>query len=907
MGDVLMHYGTKYHSGRYPYGSGENPYQHDGGHFANSVRELKKQGLSQTEIAKQFDMSTTELRARYSVSAAAQKAEQVSQAIKLHDKGYSNVEIGKKLGVAPNTVKNYLDPTMSERLSKTENIANILRDQVDKKLYLDVGTGVEYQLACSDTKLKTAIAMLKDEGYKLHYIQVEQANNPGKYTSVKVLTKGDVEYNEVRQNRDKIQSVLDVYSNDGGRSFRGIEDPIKIDPKRIQINYAETGGSDKDGVIELRPGVEDLSLGSSRYAQVRIAVGDDHYLKGMAIYNDNMPPGVDIIFNTNKHQGTPMIGEKDHEVLKRLSDDPDNPFGSTVRQLTKKGDDGKEHLYSACNIVNEDEDWAKWKKTISSQMLSKQRPEVAKKQLDLTYQSKKAEFEDIISITNPVVRNRLLISFADDCDASAVHLKAVGFSRQASHVILPVKSLKDNEVYAPNYKNGEEVILIRHPHAGPFETPVLKVNNRNPEAKNMLGNAAHAIGINSNVAKQLSGADFDGDTVLVIPTINQKFKTVRDIPSSSPLLKLKNFDPSELYPAYEGMPRTGPDTGFHKQTEMGKVSNLITDMTIMGATGDEIARAVKHSMVVIDAEKHNLDWRRSEVDNGIKELKAKYQGGRNAGSATIISRAKSDTRVPERGNKWKELGAYDIDPETGKKLYTETGRTYTNKSGKEVPAMMKSTKMFEKEDAFELTSGPPGTQGKPIEKVYATYANQMKSLANQARKEYMNTPVRVYNPSAAKTYEEEVSTLNANLNIAKKHAPNERRAQLVTSKIMEMKIRDNPSLKEDRDARKKVTAQVLEEQRRRTGGRKQRIPITEREWEAIEAGAISNSKLSDILNNTDLDVIKKYATPRESSGLTKAQISLAKSMLSNDRYTQSEVAERLGISVSTLMKAINNN
>lgn len=905
MGDVLMHYGTKFHSGRYPYGSGENPYQHDGGHFANTVRDLKKEGMSETEIARQLGMSTTQLRARYSVSASAQKAEQVAQAIKLHDQGLSNQEIGKRMGIAANTVKNYLDPTINERLSKTEKIADILRTQVDKKNYLDVGSGVEYQLNCTNTGLKTAVQMLKDEGYKLHYIQVEQANNPGKYTSVQVLTKGDVDYNTVKNNRDKIKTVIDVYSNDGGKTFRGLETPIKIDPKRIKIKYAEEGGADKDGVIELRPGVEDLSLGANRYAQVRIAVGDTHYLKGMAIYNENLPKGVDIIFNTNKHTGTPMIGEKDHEVLKRLSDDPDNPFGSTVRQLTKVGPDGKEHLYSACNIVNEDSDWAKWAKTVSSQMLSKQRPEVAKKQLDLTYQSKKAEFEDISSISNPVVRNRLLISFADDCDASAVHLKAVGFSRQASHVILPVTSLKDGEVYAPNYKNGEEVMLIRHPHAGPFETPVLKVNNKNPEAKKIMGNAAHAIGINSNVAKQLSGADFDGDTVLVIPTVNHKFKTVRDIPSSSPLLKLKNFDPSESYPAYEGMPRTGPKNGFHKQTEMGKVSNLITDMTIMGATGDEIAKAVRHSMVVIDAEKHNLNWRLSEKENGIKELKAKYQGGRNAGSATIISRAKSDARVDERGNKWKELGAYDINPDTGEKIFTYTGRTYTNKKGAEVRAQMKSTKMYEATDAFDLTSGPKGTQGKPIEKVYATYANQMKSLANQARKEYMGSSTRSYVPSARLTYANEVATLDAKLNIAKKHTPYERQAQLVTSKIMETKIRENPELKDDRDKRKKVTAQVLSEQRRRTGGSKERIEITQKEWDAIEAGAISNSKLSDILNNTDLDVIKKYATPREASGLTKSQVSLARTMLSNDRYTQAEVADRLGVSVSTLMRAVN--
>jgi len=912
--EALTHYGVgkrdgaKIGSGRYPLGSGENPYQHDGGTFAGAVRDLKKKGLTETEIAAQYEMSTTQLRARYSMSASAQKAEQIAKAIEMHDRGMSNVEIGKELGVAPNTIKNYLDPTLSNRLNKTQEIAEILKKEVEKKPYLDVGKGVEYQLDCTRTKLDTAIEMLKDEGYKLQYVSVSQANNPDQKTNVKVLTKDDVPYNELYSNRDKITSVLDTYSNDGGRSFRGVVEPRSIDSKRIAINYAETGGAEKDGVIEIRPGVPELSLGANRYAQVRIAVDGTHYLKGMAIYNENLPAGVDIMFNTNKHEGVPKIDKNGGDsVLKSMKLDKDNPFGSTVRQQNYIGPDGKEHL-SAINIVNEDEDWGKWSKTISSQMLSKQRPEVAKKQLDLTYETKRAEFEDIKSITNPVVRNKLLYSFAEDCDASAVHLKATGFSRQASHVILPVKSLKDNEVYAPNYENGEEVILIRHPHAGAFETPVLRVNNKNKEAISIMGRAEHAIGINTNVAQQLSGADFDGDTVIVIPTRNQKLRSVRDIAPGSELLTLKNFNPSESYPAYEGMPKTGPKTGFHKQTEMGKVSNLITDMTIMGATDKEIARAVRHSMVVIDAEKHNLNWRQSEKDNGIKELKAKYQGGSNAGSATLISRAKSDARPGERENKYHVKNAYDIDPNTGEKIFTYTGRTYTNRSGKEVKATTRSTKMYEARDAFELTSGPKGTEGKPIEKVYATYANQMKALGNAARKEYMKASPRVYDPQAKETYRAEVDSLNAKLNIAKKHAPQERKAQLVTSKIMEAKYKENPELKEDYEQKKKVTAQVLSEQRRRASGTSDRktwrIDITPEEWRAIDAGAISSTKLGEILNNTDMDVVQKYATPRTSVGITPAQLSLARSMLSNERYTQAEVADRLGVSVSTLMKAV---
>lgn len=912
--DFLKHYGVSIDdgapvgSGRYRKGSGKNPYQHDGGTFAGTVRSLKEKGLSETEIATQLGMSTTQLRARYSLSSASKKAEQITKALELHDQGLSNVEISKQLGVSPNTVKNYLDPTLSERLNKTREVADILKKELESKPYLDVGRGVEYQLDCTKTKLDTAIQMLKDEGYKITTFGVPQANNPDQKTEVKVLTKDDVEFKEIYDNRDKITSVLDTYSDDGGRSFRGVIDPRSISSDRIMVNYAETGGADKDGVIEIRPGVPELSLGADRYAQVRIAVDGTHYLKGMAIYNDNLPEGVDIIFNTNKHEGVPKIGDKDNTVLKPMKLDKDNPFGSTVKQRTYDDENGEKQL-SAINIVNTDEDWAKWSKTISSQMLSKQRPEVAKKQLDLTYAENKAEFDDIMAITNPVVRNKLLYSFAEDCDAAAVHLKAAGFSRQASHVILPVTSLKDNEVYAPNYNDGEEVILIRHPHAGPFETPVLKVNNKNKEAKKVMGQAEHAIGINTNVAQQLSGADFDGDTVIVIPTKNQKLMSVRDVRQGSPLLELKNFNPSEAYPGYEGMTKITPK---RKQAEMGKVSNLITDMTIMGATDEEKARAVRHSMVVIDAEKHGLDWKRSEEENGIKELKAKYQGGSNSGAATIISRAKSQERVGERVNKYNQKNRYDIDPETGEKVFTYTNRTYI-KNGKEVLATTKSTKMYEESDAFKLTSD--GKEGKTIEKVYATYANQMKALGNEARKEYMKSTPPVYNPSAKETYSNEVASLNAKLNVAKKHAPQERKAQLVTSKIMDMKIKENPELKYDYDEKKKVTAQVLSEQRKRANGTSEklewRIKITPKEWEAIDAGAVRSTKLTDILNNTDMDVIQKYATPRNSYGLSKSQLSLAKSLLrqtnssGEHRFSQAEVADRLGISVNTLMNAVN--
>ena len=90
------------------------------------------------------------------------------------------------------------------------------------------------------------------------------------------------------------------------------------------VRYADDVGSDgvkgieKDGVIELRRGVEDLDLNGNRYAQVRILVDGTHYLKGMAVYSDDMPDGVDVVFNTNKKKGTPALGPKDNTVLKLI-------------------------------------------------------------------------------------------------------------------------------------------------------------------------------------------------------------------------------------------------------------------------------------------------------------------------------------------------------------------------------------------------------------------------------------------------------------------------------------------------------------------------------------------------------------------------------------------------------------
>jgi hypothetical protein len=755
---------------------------------------------------------------------------------------------------------------------------------------IDVGVGVERELGISKEKMKQALYILEMEGYELYGGGVPQVTNPGKQTNRQVLCPPGTEHREI-YDFGNVHSLIEYVSHDGGDTFDTFIYPKSMDSNRIKIRYAEEGGIDKDGAVEIRRGVDDLSLGASHYAQVRILVDDNKYIKGMAAYSDDMPDGVDVVFNTNKKQGTPK-----GDVLKNIEKDPDNPFGSLIKaggQSYYIDKDGKRQL-SLINKRAEEGDWNEWSDNLPSQFLSKQNKTLMKKQLNLATADKQAEFDEIMSLTNPTVKKTLLRSFSDDCDAAAVHLQAAALPRQKYQVIYPITSIKDNEVYAPNYKNGERVALIRYPHGGTFEIPILTVNNKQAEARRILGNTpADAVGINSKVANRLSGADFDGDTVMVIPTGGKvKITSTR----MDPKYGLEDFDPKLEYGGKkEGTFKAMKNT----QTEMGKISNLITDMTLRGATQEELARAVKHSMVVIDAEKHKLDYKKSELDNGISSLKKKYQGtydeeGRyREGAATLISRAKSETPVSKR------KGSPIIDKETGKQTYKEVYEEYTDpKTGKIRVRTQKSTKMAETDDAFTLISDADT----PQERAYAEYANKMKALGNQARKEMVNTGKIAYSSSAKKTYQEEVDHLMSQLNVALKNAPRERQAQVMANAAVNAKKQDNPDMKPGEI--KKISQQELTRARNTVGAKRVPVTISDREWEAIQAGAISENKLTQILNNTDIDSLRQRATPRTTTSLSTAKINRISSMAASG-YTTKDIANALGVSATTVLKYLN--
>lgn len=890
--DILMHYGVKRRSGRYPWGSGDNPYQH-GGDFLARVEELQRLGKTEKQIADELHLSTTDLRMQVRVAKHERRALQADRARSLREDGKTLDEIASILGYAnDSSVRALLNENTAANKNKAQATAEILKKELAEKGAIDVGTGVERQLGISTGVLQEALFILETEGYNRYGVGVPQVNDPKKRTITPVISVPEIDQREVYQNLDLVKSVGDYHSTDGGESWDKREYPASIDSSRVKILYGDEGGTLKDGVIEIRRGVADLDLGDSHYAQVRILVDGTHYLKGMAMYSDDMPDGADIVFNTNKHTGTPKM-----DVLKKIQDDPDNPFGALIKangQSHYIDADGNEKL-SAINKLKEEGDWDKMSKNLSSQFLSKQPVQLIKKQLDLTYADAADEFSEICSLNNPTVKRKLLLDFADECDSAAVHLKAAALPRQSTQVILPLNAMKETEIFAPNYRDGEKVVLIRYPHGGTFEIPELTVNNKNPTAVSVLGkNIRDAVGINPKVAERLSGADFDGDQVVVIPTGGRV-----KIQSTPALKDLKDFDPKTDY-STEG--KTGVRLlakGAATQRQMGEISNLITDMTLKGATEPEIARAVKHSMVVIDAAKHKLDYRQSEKDNGIAELKKKYQGfddetGHHGGASTLLSRRKQDVEVPER------QGSGVIDPLTGKVVYKESGRTYVDpRTGKTVAATTKVKRILAVDDVRSMSSGTLQ------EEAYADYSNKMKDLANKARLEYKATPTLKRSASAAKAFEPEVNRLMAALKVAQLNAPLEREAQRIANARVKAKVQANNIT--DKDEISKIRRAAISDARNSTGasGKRTRITISDGEWTAIQSGAISDTTLSEILRYAEPKTVRERAMPRRTTQLSDARVSRIKAM-ANSGHTNAEIAEALGISTSAVSKYLNS-
>lgn len=372
--EVLEHYGMPRRSGRYPWGSGDEPYQHSRD-FVSRVEEMRKSGFTYTDpktgkkytgdnaIAKSLGYSSTDFRTVYAIAKDARRTDDVATAKRLKGKEGMNVsEIGRKMGINESSVRSLLNSDRESRMKQARDTADFLKERVDSSRHgmIDVGNGVEKELRISKEKLDQALFMLQAEGhYEVYSGRFDQVTNKGQMTTQKVLCKPGTEHKDIYQ-LDKIDTVKDYISRDDGKTFeKKFHYPESMDSKRLKIRYAEDGGVERDGLVQLRPGVPDLSLGESRYSQVRIMVDNKKYIKGMAVYGDpkDFPPGVDVIFNTNKHKDKSKL-----EVLKDIKSDPDNPFGS----LIKDADQGGQYWYTdksgkkKLGLINKRSDEGDW-------------------------------------------------------------------------------------------------------------------------------------------------------------------------------------------------------------------------------------------------------------------------------------------------------------------------------------------------------------------------------------------------------------------------------------------------------------------------------------------------------------------------------------------------------------------
>lgn len=883
--DWLAHIGTPqqydfdpHGSGRYRQGSGDAPYQHPR-EFRDRVAALRREnkGITEKEISDYMfghkedgtlNVSIRDFRKMVTAAKAKTASEDYLTAHKMRTEGHSFKAISERIGCSESAARLLLKRDSMSKERKITTAADVMRESLEAGKFIDIGAGSELTIGTGRSNFEAAVKLLEGEGYVVRSTSIQQLFGQGNTTIKAICPPGTTKADLYRNADNLTPPALIRMDKDGERiHLRPVEN---VDSSRIEICYPKDGGALKDGVIELRRGVSDLDMGSSTYAQVRISVDGKYYLKGMAVYTDDLPDGIDIRFNTSKPDGAPI--EKVFKPIKH-PEIPENPFGASIQRQS-----------GALNIVNDEGDWSKWSRTLASQFLSKQYDSTAKRQLKMTEDVAEANFAELCSLTNPTIKRYLLEEFANSCDADAVKLKAVRLPGQSQKVLLPLPGNKPLECYCPTLPNGTEVALVRYPHGGIFEIPVLRVNNKNAEAEKIMGNAMDAIGIHPSQAQILSGADFDGDTVMVLP-INDKWK----LKQRRALEELEGFEPKVMFDGSNMDPKDRMKK-TQVQNQMGMISNLITDMTIGGADWHELARAVAHSMVVIDAEKHGLDYKASERYFRIDELKKKYQTG---GASTLISQAKGRYDYPQR----REKAVSKLTPEElerwkkGEKIYEPTGKT----SYKGAILTTRGTKMGEAKDAYELSSGSR------MESYYADYANYMKDLANRARAEARATGKLEYSASAYRTYIDEVASLKDKLNKALMNSPLERKAQALADHTWNIEKSEHPEY--TNDEKKKAKSRHLQAARDAVGAGKKHIEITDREWEAIQAGAVHDSTLLKILANTKSEDLKVRAMPRGQS-IAPAKLANAKRMYSSGNYTWAEIADILGISVSTLQKEL---
>lgn len=1082
--DYISHYGKAHDenppgpgSGRYPWGSGNRKHQHEWD-LKSRIEKYEASGMSDSTIAKELGLYQLDFKGNPKLDAngnplgSSKRLKAVRQiatnAVKMDEGeevawylGTTNPQTGKAYTYTEIARILYNDPVKESKVrsiwktyqtgnqNKVTQVVEALKERVAQSKYIDVGSGTELQFddpnglhGISSERLDTALEMLQIEGYTVAKVDLQQVTGKNK-TTFKVLAAPGTTQGDIYKHMLEIEEINGVGGIHNKAIIDGVKPPVAIDLSRVAIKYAEQGGTEQDGLIQIRAvkdangnlvaAAPDLSLGNARYGQIRIAVNggkecitEDNptglkYIKGMAVYSEDIPDGFDILVNSNKSQA-----KGPQKALKDLGDiNERDPFGSAVVQTQYIDPTTGKRMQSAINFVGSKPDdmhvegsWSNWNKNLASQFLAKQPLGLIQQQLNIKMQTSESELKDIMALNNPAVKKKLLQDFADQCDASAADLKAAPIPGQSVKVLLPCKTLKDSECYCPSMDNGSTVAIVRFPHEGPWEIKVAKVNNGNEEGKKMFGNGQDAIGINHNSASILSGADFDGDTGVVIPMTKRNSKgelvKVNDISTWEQLgrdvqKQMEGFDPTEKYstdnPRFSkmvdkhGHPTYHVETEEEKQMNMGIVANLMTDMVQKGCQDPvELGNVTKFNQVVIDGHKHELNVDQAKQDLHIDEYHLKYQGKVQGGASTILSRAKSPVEInerrpfsgyinPETGNRvrngvdiktgvkvdnavkvtngintltgekvWEDTGKQERvnekvrvpapqgyvwkDPNTGKEhsnykymrdpngkevYQTKTGSIYKDEDGyyqydkgklredgtpnyvwiKGALKDKKTTikKMDYYSDARELMSKDHPSE---VEKVYADYANHQKALANRARKEIFNAGTIKKNKEAREKYAPEVESLSKKLYLAQTNSYMERQAQLCATSMMNAWYQDHRNASKDKVKKQKTQAMNAARQALGAGGKQ--IKFTEKEWEAVNAGAISESMLNQILRKADKENYTRLATPK-AKRISDSTIDRIKELYSGKngkQYSIPEIAAYTGYSLATINSAINN-
>ena len=248
--EMLMHYGMPRRSGRYPYGSGEDPYQH-GRDFLGRVDELRKKNFTYTDpqtgktysgdtaIAKSMGLSTTQFRTEIGLAKDERRMLDVARAKSLQKDGKGATEIGREMGIPESTVRSLLNEKSEARMHQAQKTADFLKARMKEVEadggMIDIGVGVERELGISKEKLQQAVYILEREGYNVYSGRIPQVTNPGQYTTQKVLCPPGSKHSDI-YNFDKIHSLNEYTSRDDGETFTKFVYPKSMDSIFYTLN-----------------------------------------------------------------------------------------------------------------------------------------------------------------------------------------------------------------------------------------------------------------------------------------------------------------------------------------------------------------------------------------------------------------------------------------------------------------------------------------------------------------------------------------------------------------------------------------------------------------------------------------------------------------------------------------------